>query len=47
MDLISQDKKVTRGALTFILVRGIGRAFIEKNVDAGEVRAFLRDKLSQ
>jgi 3-dehydroquinate synthase len=47
MDLISQDKKVTRGALTFILVRGIGRAFIEKNVDAGEVRAFLEDKLSQ
>jgi 3-dehydroquinate synthase len=47
MDLISQDKKVTRGALTFILVRGIGRAFIEKNVDAGEVRAFLGDKLSR
>lgn len=47
MDLISQDKKVTRGALTFILVRGIGRAFIEKNVDAVEVRAFLGDKLSR
>jgi 3-dehydroquinate synthase len=45
MDLISQDKKVKRGALTFILVRGIGQAFIEKNVDATEVRAFLTDKL--
>ena len=45
MDLIAQDKKVKRGSLTFILVRGIGRAFIEKNVDAGEVRAFLTDKL--
>ena len=45
MDLISQDKKVKRGALTFILVRGIGQAFIEKNVDAAEVRAFLTDKL--
>jgi 3-dehydroquinate synthase len=47
MDLIAQDKKVKRGALTFILVRGIGQAFVEKNVDAGEVRAFLMDKLSQ
>ena len=47
MELIAQDKKVKRGTLTFILVRGIGRAFIEKNVDAGEVRAFLEDKLSQ
>jgi len=41
MDLIAQDKKVKRGALTFILVRGIGRAFIETNVDPAEVRAFL------
>ena len=45
MDLISQDKKVKRGALTFILVRGIGRAFVENNVDPAEVRAFLADKL--
>src|SRR5262249_44248429 len=29
MDLIAQDKKVKRGTLTFILVRGIGGAFIE------------------
>src|SRR6185503_18555777 len=27
MDLIAQDKKVKRGALTFILLRGIGQAF--------------------
>jgi 3-dehydroquinate synthase len=47
MDLIAQDKKVRRGALTFILVRGIGKAFIENSVDAAEVRAFLKDKLSQ
>src|SRR4249919_572182 len=45
MDLIAQDKKVKRGTLTFILVRGIGQAFIEKNVDAGRVHAFLTDKL--
>ena len=28
MDLIAQDKKVKRGKLTFILVRGIGQAFV-------------------
>ena len=41
MDLIAQDKKVIRGALTFILTRGIGQAFIEKNVDAQQVRDYL------
>ncbi|HZQ12919.1 MAG TPA: 3-dehydroquinate synthase [Pseudolabrys sp.] len=44
MDLIAQDKKVKRGKLTFILVRGIGQAFIANDVDAAEVRAFLADK---
>ncbi len=47
LDLIAQDKKVKRGKLTFILVRGIGQAFIENNVDPAEVRAFLSEKLSQ
>jgi len=45
MELIAQDKKVKRGKLTFILVRGIGRAFVENDVDAAEVRAFLADKM--
>ena len=45
MDLIAQDKKVKRGKLTFILVRGIGQAFVESGVNAAEVRAFLADKL--
>ena len=47
MDLIAQDKKVRRGMLTFILVRGIGAAFIEAGVDAREVRAFLSEKLAE
>ncbi|MGC1466509.1 MAG: 3-dehydroquinate synthase [Pseudolabrys sp.] len=47
MDLIGQDKKVKRGKLTFILVRGIGQAFVANDVDPAEVRAFLTDKLSQ
>ena len=46
MDLIAQDKKVKRGALTFILVRGIGQAFIENNVDPADVRAFLTDAVA-
>jgi len=46
MDLIAQDKKVKRGTLTFIFVRGIGQAFIENNVSAAEVRAFLDRKLA-
>jgi len=47
MELIAQDKKVKRGMLTFILVRGIGQAFIEFGVDAREVRAFLTEKLTE
>ena len=46
MDLIAQDKKVKRGALTFILVRGIGASFVTRDVEAAEVRAFLAEKLS-
>ncbi len=41
MDAIAQDKKVVRGTLTFILTRGIGQAFIERNVDAALVRDYL------
>jgi 3-dehydroquinate synthase len=41
MDAIAQDKKVVRGALTFILTRGIGQAFIERNVDATAVGDYL------
>jgi 3-dehydroquinate synthase len=47
MELIAQDKKVKRGMLTFILVRGIGSAFIEAGVDPSAVRAFLSEKLAE
>jgi 3-dehydroquinate synthase len=43
MDAIAQDKKVVRGTLTFILTRGIGQSFIEKNVDPAAVRAYLEE----
>jgi 3-dehydroquinate synthase len=47
MNLIAQDKKVQRGRLTFILARGIGKAFVAPDVDAAEVRAFLVEKLAE
>jgi 3-dehydroquinate synthase len=43
LGFITQDKKVSRGALTFILTRGIGQAFIAKDVPASEVLSFLRE----
>lgn len=45
LDFIAQDKKVSRGTLTFILTRGIGQAFIARDVPASEVLAFLRESL--
>ena len=44
IDAIAQDKKVVRGTLTFILTRGIGRAFVERDVDAATVAAFLKEQ---
>lgn len=42
---MAHDKKNEAGALTLILARGIGRAFVEKRADAGAVRTFLEEKL--
>ncbi len=36
-----QDKKIDRGRLTFILVRGIGESFVARDVDEASVSAFL------
>jgi shikimate kinase / 3-dehydroquinate synthase len=40
-----QDKKVERGRLTFILVRGIGESFIARDVQETSVREFLKRDL--
>ncbi len=45
MDFIAQDKKVSRGNLTFILTHGIGKAFVSKQVPSSEVHAFLSEAL--
>ncbi|MBV2141995.1 3-dehydroquinate synthase [Falsochrobactrum sp. TDYN1] len=46
MDYIAQDKKVARGALTFILTHGIGQSFIAKDVPPASVLEFLKERLS-
>ncbi len=47
LDAIRQDKKVSRGTLTFILTRGIGEAFIAKGVEPGLIEAFLERELAR
>jgi 3-dehydroquinate synthase len=47
MALMAQDKKVQRGMLTLILVRGIGAAFVERGIEWAQVRAFLSEKLAE
>jgi 3-dehydroquinate synthase len=41
LELMAQDKKVRRSGLVFVLVRGVGRAFVAQDVDLREVRAVL------
>ena len=38
---MAQDKKAQGGALTFVLARAIGDAFVAKGVDPAPLRAFL------
>jgi 3-dehydroquinate synthase len=45
LDLIAQDKKVSRGKLTFILVRAVGQAFVERDVAPDSVLEFLEAQL--
>ena len=44
MARMAGDKKAEGGRLTLILAHGIGRAFVEKSVDAADLRAFLVDQ---
>lgn len=44
--LMGQDKKVKRGELTFILVKGIGQAFVTREVSRDTVRAFLAREIA-
>jgi 3-dehydroquinate synthase len=43
--LMSQDKKVRDGRLTFILARGIGTAFVSRDVERPALETFLAREL--
>jgi 3-dehydroquinate synthase len=44
--LMAQDKKVRDGRITFVLVRGIGKAFLARDVDTEVVRAVLQQAVA-
>ena len=43
---MGHDKKAQDGGLTFVLTRGIGQAFITRDVDSNDVHALLDDALA-
>ncbi len=45
IEYMGQDKKVRSGSLTFVLVRGIGGAFVTGDVDLGDLSAVLEEHL--
>ena len=45
LDLMGQDKKVIDGAIRYIMVRGIGQAFVTSDVPSALVREVLGDAL--
>jgi 3-dehydroquinate synthase len=46
VDHMSQDKKVQDGKITFVLLRGIGEAFLTRDVEPETVCAYLADMLA-
>jgi len=44
--LMGQDKKVVDGAINYIMVRGIGQAFVTVDVDADVVKTVLNEALA-
>lgn len=47
IEIMRQDKKASGGKLVFVLARGVGRAFVARDVDEGAVRTLLRTALAQ
>ena len=45
IEMMRQDKKASAGKITFILVKGIGDAYIDKTVDEDVLRDFLENEL--
>jgi 3-dehydroquinate synthase len=47
VDIMRQDKKIRDGRLTLILVRGIGSAFVSRDISADAVKAFLSRRIER
>jgi 3-dehydroquinate synthase len=47
LEIMRQDKKAVAGKLTFILVRGVGEAFVARDVAEKEVLTFLAEEQAQ
>lgn len=47
LKIMHHDKKTRAGKLAFILLRGIGKAFIARDIDENDVLAFLSAELGQ
>jgi 3-dehydroquinate synthetase len=45
LHLMGQDKKVKAGRMTFIMIRGIGEAFITREIEPETVQAFLAGEI--
>ena len=46
LTLMGQDKKVRDGKITFVLARGIGRAYLDRGVDPAAVLGLLEHALA-
>ncbi|KAB2912536.1 MAG: 3-dehydroquinate synthase [Hyphomicrobiaceae bacterium] len=46
LKIMGQDKKVRAGKLTLVLARGVGQAFITRDVAAEDVQEFLRSQIA-
>lgn len=47
LEAMAQDKKVSRGQLTFILTRAIGESFIARGIASSDVRSYLDSAMIQ
>lgn len=47
IELMKQDKKAADGKLVFVLARGIGKAFVARDVEESAVRSLLKDELAR
>jgi 3-dehydroquinate synthase len=44
---MARDKQASAGRIPFILTRGIGKAFVDRSVELGEVQDFLEREMAR